>query len=304
MLHDEMDSARTEVYYGSKGLHKNVTAQLEAHQGPLEDYNAVLGDPLPGYYKQLAFNGNGRVISMNEGTPVHFTSTPVHVARVSIVYFVNFYINPDHQHALARVHLTSLAQTHLVSLTQATVYIELCCPPVDAVRQTQWLYAVAQDLGIGVIITHHPENNHEYFGIHKVWELSMAHPEPTHAVLYFHIKSITRYNGVDRDIIEDVTFNVIRNWKHVMWVFSHFLSVEKVGLSTPAGGWLWHNFWWARASYLIRVTEPIITEDRYYYESWLGEAEALPPHNKITNTYSMITDTIGMAHPGELSLGI
>ena len=33
------------------------------------------------------------------------------------------------------------------------------------------------------------------------------------------------------------------------------------------------NFWWARASYLAGCPRPILTSERYYYESWLGLRE-------------------------------
>ena len=50
----------------------------------------------------------------------------------------------------------------------------------------------------------------------------------------------------------------------------------------PANGnWIWFNFWWARGTYLNTCEDPIITCDRYYYESWLGSG-----NNSIGQTYN------------------
>ena len=36
-------------------------------------------------------------------------------------------------------------------------------------------------------------------------------------------------------------------------------------------GWVWINFWWARASYIVRLVEPERSlHRRHYYEDYLG----------------------------------
>lgn len=59
-------------------------------------------------------------------------------------------------------------------------------------------------------------------------------------------------------------------------------GIEKVGLF-PAigdenpfgkfgghGGYIWYNFWYATGKYLSNCEEPVLTDNRYYYEEWLG----------------------------------
>jgi hypothetical protein len=49
-------------------------------------------------------------------------------------------------------------------------------------------------------------------------------------------------------------------------------KINKVGLFPSMEGWLWHNFFWVRSDYLINK-ELIITDNRYKYESYIGEAK-------------------------------
>lgn len=47
-------------------------------------------------------------------------------------------------------------------------------------------------------------------------------------------------------------------------------EIQKVTLFPSEHGWAWHNFFWVRSDY-INKKELIITDYRYYYESFIGE---------------------------------
>lgn len=280
------------VFYGVQGTYSNVTEKVN---GDLFDYNAQLGDPIPGYGKHLVFMREGYTVRVNENTPLTFRQDPDPVQKVSMVYFVNLHLNREHQHQLVERQLQTIASSKVLPKYDATCYIEFCCPESDAEAQIQRLFKVSHELGLKVVITHHPENNHEYFGIHRAWSLARKDPSPTHAVCYLQSKSITRFKGGPRHWDDNFDFNVVRSWKEVFWVFSHFPSVTKAGVSAASGGWIWQNFWWARASFVSGTPEPIITPDRYYYEAWLGSGAVSPPHTPLSGTFSLITHKIGFA---------
>ena len=88
-----------------------------------------------------------------------------------------------------------------------------------------------------------------------------------------------------RPVIESWLFNgTIVPWRQVIKAFQGNETVDRIGMFSSPAGWMWFNFWWARASYLQTVVEPVRTTRRHYYESWLG------------NLYE--ASTIGATEPG------
>lgn len=123
------------------------------------------------------------------------------------------------------------------------------------------------------------ENRFEYFGIRKVWYLAQIYHESI--ILYFHTKGISQ-KSISRNSIERIlTSHSFKEWKLIIDIFHQNPEINKIGLFPsensgsniePWGGWVWYNFWWARGSYITRCPKPEISENRYYYESWLGLA--------------------------------
>ena len=131
------------------------------------------------------------------------------------------------------------------------------------------------------IITVTRSNQYEYPGLHKVWEIGQKIENDLEAsnsvILYFHSKGM--FNGHllrnPRSKRELQLFQtVIDPWIHVLRRFSTDPTINKAGFAATAYGYMWFNFWWARVSYIKKLVEPEFTEDRYYYERWLGRLEA------------------------------
>jgi len=194
------------------------------------------------------------------------------------------------------------------------------------------LHMILDDFQKRVLFTFSFENRHEYDGIFKVWELaqleekllSVTSKRPKHPsvpanlevssvkdqqddnhtnaprykydiLLYFHSKSITRFRAKHnyRDPIEQSCFKlVVENWRQALFVFYHFLSIDKVGPSCSEQGWMWHNFFYARSSYLRNVERPTITPNRYYYEDWLCrryQDSISPQERRLTELHILTT---------------
>ena len=80
---------------------------------------------------------------------------------------------------------------------------------------------------------------------------------------------MTRYRGRREHTEVALHRTVIAPWKRVTDIFATHPEIDKVGSTASPAGWIWWNYWWARASYLVQVEKPIKTERRHYYEDWL-----------------------------------
>ncbi|TXH70502.1 MAG: hypothetical protein E6Q83_06415 [Thiothrix sp.] len=53
------------------------------------------------------------------------------------------------------------------------------------------------------------------------------------------------------------------------------------------GGWIWYNFWWAKADYIRLLEKPRIDpKHRYYYEEWLSYLE-VDTEDKYQDSFSI-----------------
>jgi hypothetical protein len=123
-----------------------------------------------------------------------------------------------------------------------------------------------------------PGNRHEYPGIRRIWDLARKVPEGERAgtfMLYFHSKGMisgAKYaDQIKSTENTTLTQTLIMPWKDIIGRFKADPPVNKIGYAAAKQGFCWYNFWWARASYIVGCPRPILTSERYYYESWLGE---------------------------------
>jgi len=201
--------------------------------------------------------------------------------KVDIVYFINTYTNPDTYQYLMISQLTDLvSMTEFMENNVHHVWIE-CCGN-DPNFMTHISKAIPSSiLQSRVTVTMHPENNHEYFGIHRVWSLSQsASTAPgqdsqdthNHYILYFHAKGVSLQKYTEKEprnsMGKDLFDTVIQPWEKVFTIFQEQPHVDKVGYSFSGQGFMWYNFWWMRASFAKQLEEPIVTKNRYYYEDY------------------------------------
>lgn len=122
---------------------------------------------------------------------------------------------------------------------------------------------------------------YEYQGINKVWELGQIHNNKNDIILYYHSKGITRYKTYKFN--KNDNYNIIlKDIKKIFNIFDKFSEIDKIGYSCGGIGWIWYNFWYVRGSYINFVEKPIITNRRHYYEDWLGR--------KLNNKNDIITN--------------
>ena len=118
-------------------------------------------------------------------------------------------------------------------------------------------------------------NAYEYPGLRCVWEIAREIPEggrKNSVILYFHAKGMSNGDKGSVKTSENtmLTDTVIKPWREIVARFGSEPGLNKAGHSAAKDGWIWYNFWWVRASYLMDSPRPILTDRRHYYEDWLG----------------------------------
>ena len=119
------------------------------------------------------------------------------------------------------------------------------------------------------------ENLFEYHGIKALYDSSVASREhdPDKIFLYFHSRGMY-YHGDDtkRCQQEKTIFDVVvKPWTKVLEIFRTKPDVNKVCFGCSPSGYGWYNFFWVRGAYLRECSPPVVTSDRFYYESYIAD---------------------------------
>lgn len=215
--------------------------------------------------------------------------------EISIVYFSHMikggdsrYIVRKQMEDLKSTGLLERARLHLVFSSEAEEeliwsvnYINTCNLNPDTTR----LYT-------------HDQNLYEFPGIHLLWMLACRYPKDL--FLYFHSKGVTHssyYKG-GRTAHELILFqDIIFAWRQIVQLFNHLDEIKTIGMSTGGPGWQWFNFWWARGSYLSTLVEPVITQDRFYYEYWLSRKSIQHRGDCPSNSEDIWFESAAAHHP-------
>ena len=231
---------------------------------------------------------NNRVFSHKEDSSNSVSMVELSCVRVDIVYFANLYTNSKGV-SLVELQISDLLATGILQkVLHCALHLILSIPPNDVTTTLCHINSIIpEDLKPKIHIIWTPDDCHEYPGISKSFELATTNDN--HYILYFHSKGITRFDGVSRDGNELRLHQVvIADWEWVLFIFRNFTNIDKIGITASEFGWMWYNFWWARATYLSNNEMPLKTERRHYYEDWLarqltpqGSSEKTEPERRI-----------------------
>lgn len=194
------------------------------------------------------------------------------------VYFINCKLNPEFDSWL-------IGQAGKWPSNYA-LYIEATsknCTNEEKLHSALQLLRSRRSESITLLDCHTDDNEtHEFYGIHRAWELGQLHNQREDIIFYFHAKGITHsdsYTAYENTNIEihNATTRVIQGTSLVSEVYDIFPNVDKVGISYSEGhSWIWYNYWYARGSYIQKCSAPIYdAPNRWYYESWLGHSHYL-----------------------------
>jgi hypothetical protein len=238
------------------------------------NYNLLFSDPDFGKIKYLKITIHDlKPIYLKENTSFTIDLLPKPIVKINIVYFINIYCQEKYIYIL-KSQLLQLIQTGIIINNK--IYIQVSGPKEKHENIIEELDLILN--GHNYEIECHEENNHEFFGINKIWELSQNNDidNEDSIILYFHSKGISRISNPTEDDCrlpnEKAIFNIVINdYKRVIRIFEIFKSINKVSCGSDKLGWCWYNYFYVRASYARFCEKPIITSYRYYYEEWVSK---------------------------------
>lgn len=236
---------------------------------------------------------------INIDTSLNFKDTDINY-NIHIVYYINCQVNNNYFDWLVN-------QINLVKHMTSNIYI------VSTIAQNkeEEFRKKVLELFPNVYIECYYENEYEYRGILKVWELGQTFNKSNDIFLYFHSKGVTHnqcYNSNKND-----NYNIIlQDIEKIKEIFTIFPNIDKIGYFSGGNGWIWYNFWYARGSYINTVEKPIKTNRRHYYEDWLGRQVDIDDKicendmersyeyykNTLTTCYGFYTDNIEFGNIG------
>lgn len=217
--------------------------------------------------------------------------------NIAIVYYV--YINPNKNwQQLVLGQLNDLIKTNILSV--ADLYIVVSNPSnleglASFFEKNTCHYKK---------IEFFTENKFEYWGLNLVWKLAQEHKKYKYFV-YLHTKGMTHTEQGRAQVEEILTHSIFKDWQLFIKVFQENHKINKLGLF-PArklkklkdnseiirGGWIWYNFWWARASYIRTLEQPKINpKHRFYYEEWLSYVNP-DSSDKLMDSFSIYSMTM------------
>lgn len=212
----------------------------------------------------------------------------------AIVYYV--YINPNKDwKQLVLGQMNDMKHTNVLSV--ADLYIVVSNP--SNVKDVAIFFETISYLYEK--IEFHTENKFEYWGMLLIWKLAQESRHYQYLV-YFHTKGMTHSERERIKIEEILTHYIFHDWKFFIQIFQENSKINKLGLF-PAwkvnnqdeivrGGWVWYNFWWARADYIRILEQPKIDpKHRYYYEEWLSYLKS-DNNSKFYDSFSTYSMTM------------
>lgn len=178
--------------------------------------------------------------------------------NIHIVYYINCLCN-DNWLSWA------FNQLNLVKNMNATIYI---ISTIQQSKENEFKQTILQ-IFPDVIIECYYENEFEYRGIKKIWELGQIYNKKNDILLYFHSKGLTHHQSYEFN--KNDNYNIIlKNIEVIKEIFTIFPKIDKIGYSSGGIGWIWYNFWYVRGSYINKVEHPIKTNRRHYYEDYIS----------------------------------
>ena len=182
--------------------------------------------------------------------------------NVYVVYFINCLVKPTWFEWLTN-------QLKLVEHFGATIYIVATLLPENEESFRQMVAFLYPNDNIHIDCYY--ENEFEYRGILKVWELGQIYNRTNDIILYFHSKGVTHYDHyAECDYEINYINKILHDIDKIKEIYTIFPFVDKIGYFSGGTGWIWYNYWYVRGSYVYTVERPVKTDRRHYCEDWLS----------------------------------
>jgi hypothetical protein len=190
-------------------------------------------------------------------------------ANIYIIYYIYISSQYPRWKIILEGQMNDLKKSNI--LEDNKLYIVMCCNENENSKiAINMINSIMGNYKNNINYTIEKENLFEYYGIKKVYDLACMNKDKI--FIYFHSKGMVYYDTSDRLPNEvKLTHFLFKNWKNTLHIFNRCNYINKAGIyPSNDRGFIWYNFWWSRGSYISNLINPIISDDRYYYETWLG----------------------------------
>lgn len=195
-----------------------------------------------------------------------------HKMNIKIVYFA--YLLKDKWVNIVREQLDGLIDC-LIYNDAANIYMSVCYEDEEELDKLKII--LKHNYSKIELINCFNQNIFEYPGIKTVYDIS-DYDDDTY-ILYFHSKGITSDMHIDRKTLFKYT---VSNYKDYISNFNKYKTVEVGGIIPHHDGFIYYNYFWCRSSYIKKYgLEPVITDNRFFWECWIG--------SKISKKLNVIT---------------
>jgi hypothetical protein len=187
--------------------------------------------------------------------------------KLNIVYFCWCNVKKNYKNIIFG-QLDEIINSGILNISK--IYIECCSEDLNITTDIKELFDDKLKI-YKYELNFHKENRYEYYGIKKMYELSILEPEKYY--IYFHSKGMFNYNNInERHIYErTLTKGTFHNYEKIIELLDNNNNIVKAALF-PAynrkNNFCWFNYYWVKGLYLITCEPPIITDNRFYYETW------------------------------------
>jgi hypothetical protein len=205
-------------------------------------------------------------------------------SSIYIVYFI--YINPERNWKLIlEGQMNDIKDTNILETNK--LFIVISCNDENNIQEAKNIVnSIFINYNHNIEFTIESQNLFEYPGIKKVYDLALINKDKL--FIYFHSKGMVFHQNSKRNELEEkLTKNTFKNWQKTISIFKNNSNINKIGLLPSNSGFIWYNFWWARGDYISKLEEPIISEDRYYYEVWLSKVKKY----NCDDSYSLLNNS-------------
>lgn len=219
------------------------------------------------------FNTFWEPLTIKEFTPFKlYLGNINYKKKLDIVYFINSDLN-DSFFKLFKDQIKDLIKSKIFKYPFLKMHIVIICSNnTRKVKIKKFINKLKLKDFFDFDLIFSADQNKEYEGINKVWELAKNGEE--NLILYFHGKGISYIANpylYIRQPLERFIFRLlIHNWKKNLEKVFRLDSINKIGILSGGNGWSWFNFWIAKTGYLSKLEKPKKTSHACYYEDWLG----------------------------------
>lgn len=197
--------------------------------------------------------------------------------KVIIIYYI--YINPNRDwKCIINGQLNDLKT---VDLLNNSLFIHICCENNKYILECINLIS---NFDFPFKLSTSFENQYEYPGIKLMYDVSQKNPDCI--LFYMHSKGMVFTNQFNRrSDCEKLFFRyTIKDYQKVLTIFKEQENINKIGLMQTEGKYIFCNFFWIRTNYLIGATPPVISDNRFDYEFYIGNCK-----KDLNDCYSLIT---------------